>query len=94
MRPPLDRQASRARCWLPRSGSEVIDALERCQRALGADHPTTLTAAATLTFALAGIGDHQQARVLGQDALERYRRALGANHLTTLRLAQVLESLT
>src|SRR5829696_7494687 len=25
MRPGLDRQASRARCWLPRSGSEVLD---------------------------------------------------------------------
>jgi hypothetical protein len=47
-----------------------------------------------LALALAGLGEHEQARALGQDTLERCRRVLGPNHLATLRLEHALDSLT
>ena len=37
-----------------------------------------------MTFTLAELGQHEQARALGQDALERCQRVLGPNHLATL----------
>jgi hypothetical protein len=44
----------------------------------------TIGVASVLTYALAELGEHQQARALGQDTLERCRRALGPDHLATL----------
>jgi hypothetical protein len=37
-----------------------------------------------MTFTLAELGEHEDARALGQDALGRCRRALGPDHLATL----------
>jgi hypothetical protein len=61
---------------------------------LGPDHLITLDTAGGLTFTLTGLGEHQQARTLGQDTLERSRQVLGPGHLVTLRLGQALASLT
>jgi hypothetical protein len=57
---------------------------------LGPDHPTTLRAAATLTGALAQLGEAEPARTLGQDTLHRCRQMLGPDHPTTLRAAATL----
>ena len=42
---------------------------ERCRRALGPNHPHTVRSATTLTFTLAELGEHEQARALGQGTL-------------------------
>jgi hypothetical protein len=55
---------------------------------LGPDHPTTLTAAAALTGALAQLGEAEPARTLGEDTLQRCRQVLGPEHLIPLYLAQ------
>jgi hypothetical protein len=45
-------------------------------------------------LALAGLGEHEQARALGQDTLARCQQILGPNHLASQRLGQALDSLT
>ena len=64
--------------------------LERWRRVLGADHPTTLNLASTLTWALAWLGEAERACELGQDTLERCRHTLGPDHPTTLSSATYL----
>jgi hypothetical protein len=49
----------------------------------------SLGAAATLTGALARLGEAEPARALGEDTLQRSRRVLGPDHPITLYLAQV-----
>ncbi|HET9257086.1 MAG TPA: tetratricopeptide repeat protein [Pseudonocardiaceae bacterium] len=66
------------------------DALARCRRVLGEDHPNTLKWARVLTLALYRSGEYQQARRLGEDALARCRRVLGTDHPDTLKSAHVL----
>ena len=51
---------------------------------LGCDHLATLVAAAGLASALAGLGELERARALGEDSLERCRRVLGPDHPATL----------
>ncbi len=53
------------------------------------DHPITLWVAATLTLALARLGEPEPARALGEDTLRRCRRLLGPDHPITRYLAQV-----
>ena len=60
---------------------------ERWQRALGPDHPDTLTAAATRTTALVTWSECDHAAAVAEDALRRARRVLGPDHPVTLRLA-------
>jgi hypothetical protein len=43
-------------------------------RQLSPDHPVTVVAATALTVALAGVGDAERARALGEDTLKRCRR--------------------
>jgi hypothetical protein len=50
---------------------------------------TTLWAATALTGALAGLGEAEPARALGEDTLQRCRRVLGPDHSITRHLAQV-----
>jgi hypothetical protein len=64
--------------------------LDRWRAILGPDHPDTLTAASTLTLALAQLGEAKTARALGEDTLQRCRRVLGPDHPTTLRAAAIL----
>ena len=52
-----------------------------------------MASAASLTFALAGLGEAEQGRRLGQDTLERSARVLSPDHPITLLLAQALNSL-
>ncbi|RFU18916.1 SARP family transcriptional regulator [Geodermatophilus marinus] len=75
-------------------GSRAVAAqlLDRWQAHLGVDHPDSLAAAGTATFALCGMGDAAAARDLGQDTLQRCRRVLGPDHPTTLRAAAALTS--
>jgi hypothetical protein len=54
---------------------------------LGTDNLITLWAAATLTRALADLGDIESARALGEDTLQRSRRVLGPQHPITRYLA-------
>ena len=56
---------------------------------LGPDHPITLGAAAVLTGALAGLGEVEAARALGEDTLSRCLRTLGPDHLITRSLTRV-----
>ncbi len=55
---------------------------------LGPEHPSTLLAAAALTFTLDQLGQAALARALGQDTLQRSRRVLGPDHLIKLYLTQ------
>ncbi|WP_448617265.1 FxSxx-COOH system tetratricopeptide repeat protein [Geodermatophilus sp. URMC 65] len=64
--------------------------LDRWRSILGPDHPDTLTAASTLTFALTSLGEEASARRLGQDTLQRCRRMLGPDHAATLFAAAAL----
>jgi hypothetical protein len=58
--------------------------LDRWRRTLGSDHPDTLSAAVTLSFALTQLDQAEPARQLGEDTVKRARRVLGRNHPTTL----------
>ncbi len=64
--------------------------LDRWRAILGPDHPDTLTAASTLTLALAQLGEAELARAVGEDTLQRSRRVLGPDHPTTLWAAAAL----
>jgi hypothetical protein len=55
----------------------------------GDDHNTTLVMAATLSIALAQLGEAESARALGEDTLQRCHRTLGPDHPITLYLTQV-----
>ncbi|MGB8200056.1 MAG: tetratricopeptide repeat protein, partial [Pseudonocardiaceae bacterium] len=57
---------------------------------LGDDHPQTLRSAHDLATTLASLGEHEQARQLGEDTLTRQRRVLGDDHPQTLRSAHDL----
>jgi len=68
--------------------------LDRWRHHLGPDHPDILQSAAVLTFALANLGEAEQARGeaeqarrLGQDTLERCRRVLVPDHMATIGVA-------
>jgi len=60
---------------------------ERWRRELGADHPDTLRVGSTVTFALAWMGEHDDACAMGQRTLQGLRENLGPDDLETLRLA-------
>jgi hypothetical protein len=62
--------------------------LNRCRRVLGPDHLITLYAAAALAVALAGLGEAEPARALGQDTVQRCHRILGPDHPITLYLTR------
>jgi DNA-binding SARP family transcriptional activator len=74
------------------SGSRAVSEqqLDPWRRSLGRDHPDTLSAASTLTRALATLAEAEPACALGQDTLQRCRRVLGADHPTTLVTAAAL----
>ena len=57
---------------------------EKWRERLGADDPSTLGAATSLTAALAGLGCHSEAQYLDQDTLARRRRVLGDDDSATL----------
>jgi hypothetical protein len=63
-------------------------AFESWQAILGPDHPDTLTAASSLTGALAQVGEVESARVLGEDTLQHCRRMLGPDNPITLYLTE------
>lgn len=67
---------------------------DRWKRVLGPDHRDTLTAAASLTAALVWLGEHAQAKAIGEDARQRAEHELGADHPVTLRLAMTTTALT
>lgn len=79
--------SGRSRSTGPPARALGEDTLQRSRRVLGPDHPTTLTAAATLTGALARLGETEPARALGEDTPQRSRRVLGPDHVTTLTAA-------
>jgi hypothetical protein len=64
---------------------------------LGEDHPHTLHSAHNLAGTLQELGQHEDARQLGQNTLTRMRRVLGDDHPHALEsarnLAAVLASL-
>jgi DNA-binding SARP family transcriptional activator len=60
---------------------------DRWRRALGPDHPDSLSVATTLISTLTDLADYAAARVLGQDTVGRCERAFGPEHPTTLRAA-------
>jgi tetratricopeptide (TPR) repeat protein len=66
------------------------DALARCRRVLGENHPETVSAASNLAVLLRALGEAQAARALNEDALARGRRVLGENHPDTLAIANNL----
>jgi hypothetical protein len=51
---------------------------------------TTVASAASLTSALAGLGEAEQTRHLGQDTLERSRRLFGLDHAVSVASAASL----
>ncbi len=57
---------------------------------LGEDNPDTLAAASGLALNLRALGQHEQARHLGEDTFTRYRRVLGEDHPYTLTSASNL----
>jgi len=69
------------------------ETLQRGRRVLGPDHPTTMLAAASLTFALLLVGETEPARALGEDTLQRGRRVLGPDHPLTQYLTQARRKL-
>jgi hypothetical protein len=58
--------------------------LNRDRRALGEDHPVTLTTANSLALGLSGLGEMGEARKFNEDTHARRRRVLGDNHFQTL----------
>jgi Tetratricopeptide repeat/NB-ARC domain len=68
------------------------DLYEKWRGRLGADDPSTLGAATSLTAALSGLGRHSEARHLDQDTLARRRRVLGDDDSATLITANNLAS--
>lgn len=74
--------------------SRVIaeEVLERWRRILGPAHPSTLELAATLTSALAWLGEGRRALELGQDTLDKCEANLGSNHPITLSVATSVTS--
>ncbi|MET8732470.1 tetratricopeptide repeat protein [Streptomyces parvus] len=52
------------------------------ERALGPDHPFTLTSRNNLATALSGLGEHRQAAELHQQVLADRERVLGPDHPT------------
>jgi hypothetical protein len=66
------------------------DILDRRRRALGPDHPDTLTSATGLAADLRQLGDVEAARALDQDTLVRRRRVLGEDHPDTVASASNL----
>src|SRR6478609_7242150 len=65
---------------------------ERWQRRLGADHPDTLRVAINLIFAMAWMGEYDEACTRGKDTLQRMRQVLGPDHRETLGVASMLAS--
>ena len=68
------------------------EVLKRWRRILGPAHPSTLELAATLTSALAWLGEGRQALELGQDTLDKCEANLGSNHPITLSVATYVTS--
>lgn len=70
--------------------------VERCQRVLGEEHPTTIAALNNLAAALHGHGELGDARQRHEEALDLSRRVLGEGHPMTLtsltNLASVLQA--
>ncbi|MEV6515110.1 FxSxx-COOH system tetratricopeptide repeat protein, partial [Micromonospora chalcea] len=68
----------------PQARALTEDTLSRCRRALGDDHPHSLTSASNLAGDLHLLGQYEQARALNEDTLTRRRRILGNDHPRTL----------
>jgi hypothetical protein len=73
-------------------GSRIIGEplLEHWRSVLGPDHPDTLTAGISLTFARILAEETGPARALAEDTVQRCRRVLGPDHPTTLWAAATL----
>ncbi len=86
------RPARHARHRRPVPGSRALGEalLERWRAVLGPDHPDTLAAATSRTFALFSLGEATPACELGEDTLQRCLREHGPNHAGTLWAATVL----
>ena len=70
------------------------DTLQRSRTAFGPDNPITLVCAATLTAALAKLGQTVRARAVGEDTLQRSRTTLGPDHPVTQTVTRTLDTLT
>jgi tetratricopeptide (TPR) repeat protein len=60
------------------------------QRALGSDHPDTLSAMCYLAYSYRDLGRHQESMELSEKTFEKSQRTLGGEHLDTLHAMHIL----